>query len=178
MVSTRGLTFIGLNIVRALSIIALYLHFPVIGSTVPNQPAGPLWAVVNRLIIIAQTIILVLSEINFPAVIGAAILSHHVDTFTRVSATFLFSIGCLNAFVGLVFRESAKSKRPITSWRVNSPPGFPSAAMSSPSFISTLYTNGTAADDRRGSDFSMDEKKLGFGRQAAASDGCLLSKPI
>jgi hypothetical protein len=38
------------------------------GSTVPNQPAGPLWAVVNRLIIIAQTIILVLSEVNFPAV--------------------------------------------------------------------------------------------------------------
>jgi hypothetical protein len=107
-------TFIGLNIVRALSIIALLFAFSsnVVtlandikavnrsmamgksdtdyilyvsllfsldwtaelrlcfdrGSTVPNQPAGPLWAVVNRLIIIAQTIILVLSEVNFPAV--------------------------------------------------------------------------------------------------------------
>lgn len=108
------MTFIGLNIIRALSIIALLLAFssnvvslvndikavnrsmtmgrsaddyilcvPLLfslewtaglrlwfcrGSTVPNQPAGPLWAVVNRLIIISQTIILVLSEVTFPAV--------------------------------------------------------------------------------------------------------------
>lgn len=38
------------------------------GSTVPNQPAGAFWAVLNRLFIIFQTVILILSEVGFPAV--------------------------------------------------------------------------------------------------------------
>ncbi|KAF9449079.1 hypothetical protein P691DRAFT_728553 [Macrolepiota fuliginosa MF-IS2] len=111
------------------------------GSTVPNQPAGAFWAVLNRLLIIGQVLVLILSEFGFPArffnrffpvlgkdfglgalgviqmLLGAAILSHHVDTFTLVSAFFLFSIGCLNVLLGLIFREGAKSKRSITSWR-------------------------------------------------------------
>ena len=33
----------------------------------PNQPAGVFWAVVNRLLIIAQVIILIFSEIGWPA---------------------------------------------------------------------------------------------------------------
>lgn len=107
----------------------------------PNQPAGVFWAVVNRLFIIFQIIALILSEIGWPlsffdrffpvlgsgfglgalgifqCLIGATILSHHVDDFTLVAAFFLFSIGCLNMLLGLIFREKAKSKRSITSWR-------------------------------------------------------------
>jgi hypothetical protein len=33
-------------------------------STVPNQPAGVFWAVLNRLLIIAQTVVLILSELG------------------------------------------------------------------------------------------------------------------
>lgn len=36
-------------------------------STVPNQPAGVFWAVLNRLLIIGQVIILFLSEIGWPS---------------------------------------------------------------------------------------------------------------
>ncbi|KAF7977895.1 hypothetical protein HWV62_2448 [Athelia sp. TMB] len=35
-------------------------------TTVPNQPAGVFWAVLNRLLIIAQVVILILSEIGRP----------------------------------------------------------------------------------------------------------------
>ena len=35
-------------------------------STVPNQPAGVFWAVVNRLLIIFQVIFLILSEVEWP----------------------------------------------------------------------------------------------------------------
>lgn len=89
-------------------------------STVPNQPAGAFWAVTNRLLIIAQVIVLILSEIGWPmsffqrffpvlgqdfglgalgifqGLIGAAVLSHHVDDFSLVSAFFLFAIACVN----------------------------------------------------------------------------------
>ncbi|KAJ7759033.1 hypothetical protein B0H14DRAFT_2974871 [Mycena olivaceomarginata] len=77
----------------------------VIGSTVPNQPAGVFWAVLNRLLIIFQVIILLLSEFGWPSaffnralgiiecLLGAAILSHHVDEFSLVAAFFLFAIG-------------------------------------------------------------------------------------
>jgi hypothetical protein len=37
------------------------------GSTVPNQPAGAFWAVINRLFIIFQVVMLILSEIGWPA---------------------------------------------------------------------------------------------------------------
>jgi hypothetical protein len=111
------------------------------GSTVPNQPAGAFWAVVNRLFIIFQLVFLLLSEISWPiaffdrffpvlgsqfglgplgifqGLIGATILSHHVDKFTLVAAFFLFSVGCLNMTLGLVFREHAKSRRSIRAWR-------------------------------------------------------------
>src|ERR1700730_6131618 len=35
-------------------------------STVPNQPAGEFWAVLNRLLIICQIIALIFSEIGWP----------------------------------------------------------------------------------------------------------------
>lgn len=37
------------------------------GSTVPNQPAGAFWAVLNRLFIIAQVVVLIFSEFGVPA---------------------------------------------------------------------------------------------------------------
>jgi len=92
-------------------------------------------------LIIGQVIILFLSEIGWPSaffhkffpvlgddfglgalgviqcLIGAAILSHHVNSFTLVSAFFLFSIGCLHMFVGLIFREKVKPRRSLTAWK-------------------------------------------------------------
>jgi len=111
------------------------------GSTVPNQPAGPFWAVVASLLIIVQTIILFLSECGWPApffdrffpvlgsnfglgplgifqgLISTQILSHRVDDFTLVSAFFLFVLGCINMLLGLIFRESAKNYRSFKAWR-------------------------------------------------------------
>jgi hypothetical protein len=112
------------------------------GSTVPNQPGGPFFAVLNRLFIIFQTIVLIMAEVEYPSeifnrffpvlgtefgvgalglfqvFIGAAVLSHHVNQFTLGSAFFLFVIGCVNAIViGVSLREKAKSKRSITSWK-------------------------------------------------------------
>ncbi|KAG2151066.1 uncharacterized protein EDB93DRAFT_1140812 [Suillus bovinus] len=110
-------------------------------STVPNQPAGVFWAVSNRLLIIAQTVVLILSELGWPAaffdhyfpvlgsdfglgalgvmqcLIGASVLSHFVKVFPLVSGFFLFSIGCLNILIGLIFRERVKSTRSILSFR-------------------------------------------------------------
>lgn len=111
------------------------------GSTVPNQPAGAFWAVLNRLFIIFTSVVLLLSEIgwpdpffrNFLPVLGpdfgvgilgalqwitsASILSHHVQPFPLVSAWFLFAIGCLNIVLGLVFRSSVKVDRSLTTFR-------------------------------------------------------------
>ncbi|KAF8900171.1 hypothetical protein CPB84DRAFT_1055413 [Gymnopilus junonius] len=251
MLPPRGYIFIGLNIIRILSIIALLLvfasnivtlandvkavnHFMAVGkevggttmnstvteyldmdyiegSTVPNQPAGAFWAVLNRLFIIFQTVILIGSELSFPSkffdryfpvlgkdfglgalgliqmLIGAAILSHHVDTFTLVSAFFLFSLGCLNVLVGLIFRESAKSKRSVTSWREQAKSVIPThigpvnitPISSPPSFVSNLHTGSSGK-----SEVTMDKEKyaaFGFGRQgekAAAMKGYLLTRPV
>jgi len=189
-------------------------------STVPNQPAGVFWAVTNRLLIIGQTVVLVLSELGWPAsfftrffpvlgkefglgalgvmqcLIGAAILSHFVDDFTLVSAFFLFSLGCLNIFVGLIFREKAKSKRSLTSWRehaksaipthvagVNITPVVNGVISHAPSFVSNVFgdkeRHSTASDSSMGSTSS--KPGMGFGRQgekAAAMKGYFISKPV
>jgi hypothetical protein len=57
-----------------LSMYSLFYHprlFPDVvhpsGTTVPNQPAGVFWAVLNRLLIIGQVFILFLSEVGWPA---------------------------------------------------------------------------------------------------------------
>jgi len=131
--------------------------------------------------------------------IGAAILSHHVDTFTLVSAFFLFSLGCVNALMGLIFRASAKSKRSITSWREHAKSALPThvagvdirpiAASGPPPFISNLYTGGTSAtggsnskEGSTGADSTQDRLAgFGFGRQgekAAGLKGYLISKPV
>ncbi|KAJ6508840.1 hypothetical protein C8R45DRAFT_968967 [Mycena sanguinolenta] len=248
MLPPRAYSFIGLNVLRILSIVGLLLVFSsqivtlvhdiqavnnfqagktaaatsdsqtdsdnaqtlsseyIIGSTVPNQPAGVFWAVLNRLLIIFQVIVLLLSEFGWPAaffnrffpilgkdfgvgplgiiecLLGAAILSHHVDEFSLVAAFFLFAIGCLNQFAGLIFRESAKSKRSITSWREHSKNVLPThvagvdirpVAAAAPSFVSSVFKN----------EKPQEEPKVGqgFGRQgerAAGLKGYLISKPV
>jgi len=245
MLPPRAYTFIGLNAIRILSIIALLLVFAsnivtlvhdvqavnrfiaedkivdannstvtnlmdndyIVGSTVPNQPAGAFWAVLNRLLIIGQAVVLIMSELGWPGaffdryfpvlgkdfglgalgimqcLIGAAVLSHRVDTFTLVAAFFLFSIGCLNILVGLIWRESAKAKRSVTSWRDHAKSALPTHVadidvrpMTSqpPAFVSNMFNSNT--------DEKPDSKAgFGFGRQgekAAGLKGFLISKPI
>jgi len=197
------------------------------GSTVPNQPAGAFWAVLNRLFIIFQVLVLILSELGFPStfftryfpvlgenfglgalgiiqmLIGAAILSHHVNTFTLVSAFFLFSLGCVNVLVGLIFRESAKSKRSFTSWRDHAKSALPThvagVEIRPPTFVSKLYTGGgttpsadnSSSGERVGSmgrESNADAEStnvkfagFGFGRQGekvAGLKGYLISKPV
>jgi len=160
------------------------------GSTVPNEPAGVFWAVLNLLLIIFQVIVLFLSEIGWPlsffnryfpvlgsdfglgalgvmqCLIGAAILSHHVDDFALVSAFFLFSLGCLNIFLGLIFRERAKTKRSLTAWREHAkgvlpPPVQRAASVGSTLFNSSLFSEKGASNERKG---RFDG--YGFGRQA------------
>lgn len=201
-------------------------------STVPNQPAGAFWAVLNRLFIIGQAVVLILSELGFPSkffetffpvlgkefglgalgliqmLIGAAVLSHRVDTFTLVSAFFLFSVGCLNVLLGLIFRAGAKSKRSITSWREHgksalkstlpthigpidvrpmasaasnymSQKGYDAPFTTPRSFVASLSTGSTAVSHN-------DEKKsasggYGFGKhgeKVAAMGGYLLNRPV
>jgi len=141
-----------------------FLHLPFLtamelrNSTVPNQTGGIFWAVVNRLLIITQILILTLSECSWPAsafdkffpvlgagfglgplgvfecLIGATILSHYVDDFTLVAAFFLFAIGCLNILLGLVFGVKAKQKRSIRAWRSNSDDVLPPVGKKRPAF--------------------------------------------
>jgi len=181
MLPWKAWRFIGLNAVRALSLIALILVFisnilvmvqdvnavrssgsnahVTTGtntthandelvdceyfedSTVPNSPAGPFWAVLNRLLILIQVILLIFSEIGWPnaffirflpflsdeyglgaigvleCLIGAQVNSHAVADFPMVAAFLLFSIGCLNLILALVLGKAAKSYRSILSWR-------------------------------------------------------------
>ncbi|TFY74162.1 hypothetical protein EWM64_g9849, partial [Hericium alpestre] len=219
MIPPRGFIFIGLNIVRVLSIIGMLLVFAssifvmvtdvravnvfmsgqaagnstsdeidcdYIGdSTVPNQPAGVFWAVVNRLLIIFQIIFLILSEVEWPlsffdrffpvlgsdfglgalgifqGLIGATILSHHVDDFTLVAAFFLFSIGCLNMLLGLIFREGAKSKRSISTWRAEKSGVLPTTAPAA-TFRSSLF-GGQKADMSEFGGLKRDKSGYGFG---------------
>ncbi|KAF9265150.1 hypothetical protein L218DRAFT_957843 [Marasmius fiardii PR-910] len=185
------------------------------GSTVPNQPAGVFWAVLNRLLIVFQVIVLILSEFGWPSkffnryfpvlgkdfglgalgviqcLIGAAILSHRVDTFTLVSAFLLFSLGCLNILLGLIFRESAKLKRSVTEWKEHAKGVLPThvagidvrPVMNSgpPSFVSSVFGGDGKGRHSTASDTPSSKAGYGFGRQgekAAAMKGYFISKPI
>ncbi|CAK5271153.1 unnamed protein product [Mycena citricolor] len=165
-------------------------------SSIPNQPAGVFWAVLNRLLIVAQVTFLLFSEFGWPSalfnryfpvmgksfglgplgvmqcLLGAAILSHRVDQFSLVSAFFMFSIGCLNIFFGLVFRESARGKRSFTSWREHTKDALPThvagidirpGAPLTPSFASN-----SAKSDEKG-----DHARMGYG-----FGGLLITKPV
>lgn len=174
----------------------------------PNQAAGVFWAVVNRLFIIFQVIVLFLSEIGWPSafferffpvlgptfglgalgvfecLIGATILSHHVDDFSLVSAFFLFALGCLNILLGLIFRERAKDKRSLTEWRSESKSILPNirdmkpgvshrSSEYIPSSYSGLEKQGSADFDSWKSGGSIDKEKggYGFGRQGEKAAG-------
>ncbi|KIM57393.1 hypothetical protein SCLCIDRAFT_1219434 [Scleroderma citrinum Foug A] len=231
--STASL-FVALNIIRALSIIALLLVFSssivvlvddieavnhfvngatnttafntgnsdyVPNSTVPNQPAGAFWAVLNRLLIIFQTVVLVLSEVGWPSsffdrffpvlgrdfgvgalgvmqcLIGASVLSHYVGEFPLVTAFFLFSIGCLNILVGLIFREKAKDERNILSWRERRKDILPTRAIGG---FTVRDEKSTVCASPSPSQSASSRAGLGFGRQAekaAEMKGFLLTKP-
>jgi hypothetical protein len=127
-------------------------------STVPNQTGGVFWAVVNQLLIITQVIILILSECGWPmsafdrffpvlgtsfglgplgvfeCLIGATILSHFVDDFTLVAAFFLFSLGCLNILLGLIFGVKARQKRSFRAWRSDPDDVLPPVSEKRPEF--------------------------------------------
>jgi hypothetical protein len=115
--------------------------------------------------------------------LGAAILSHFVDTFTLVSAFFLFSLGCLNVLVGLIFRESAKSRRSFSSWREHAKSALPThvAGVDLKGPASFVHTKGTTSTDG-GAESTQDRfAGFGFGRQgekAAGLKGYLISKPV
>ncbi|EIN07072.1 hypothetical protein PUNSTDRAFT_114571 [Punctularia strigosozonata HHB-11173 SS5] len=184
-------------------------------STVPNQAAGVFWAILNRLLIILEVITLLLAELPpafmqtffisyfpvlgpafglgalgiFQGLIGATILSHHVDDFTLVAAFFLFSVGCLNMFLGLIFREKAKEKRSIRVWKGEKKSVLPTSLdqrpqfQNSPSFVHSVFSEKTLAP----SDPPIFERSnsrgegYGFGRQgekAAGLKGFLISKPL
>ena len=150
----------------------------------------------NRLLIIFQVIVLILAEIGWPAsffatyfpvlgpdfglgalgifqcLIGATILSHHVDDFTLVAAFFLFSIGCINMFLGL-FREKVKHKRSILSWREEAKgvlplhkDGRPRFARPASTFVGGFFNKGDKAEES-----TTSHKGYGFGRQGEKAAG-------
>jgi len=182
------------------------------GSTVPNQAAGVFWAVVNRLLILFEVIVLLLSEFNWPRVffdtwfpvlgadfglgplgvfeclISAAVLSHRVDTFPNVAAFFLFSIGCLNILLGLIFRGKGRSKRSLSAWK-DTKDVLPSVnGRATPSFTAPSF----GRSSREEGDLTEKAQSLGFGRQlssaghgfgvkgekAAGLKGFLITKPL
>lgn len=130
--------------------------------------------------------------------ISTQILSHHVDDFTLVSAFFLFAIGCINMLLGLIFRESAKAKRSITSWRAENKGILPTNSDSrpvfvkaTPSYVSNMFTGGNeqAQDHTPEYDtwkstekvsYGSEKAGYGFGRQgekAAGLRGFILQRP-
>ncbi|KAG6817770.1 hypothetical protein H0H87_003178 [Tephrocybe sp. NHM501043] len=181
------------------------------GSTVPNQPAGVFWAVWVQLE--GLTGCAAVSEIGWPAeffdlyfpvlgqgfglgalgifqsLISTQILSHHVDDFTLVSAFFLFALGCVNMLLGLIFRESAKEKRSITSWRAEAKKVLPTHTGDSiphPTFVPRQFTgekdlHESRPDTEEFHSWKSSEKVgYGFGRQgekAAGLRGFLLQRP-
>lgn len=164
-------------------------------STVPNQPAGAFWAVLNWLLVIWQAIVCMASEAGWPmsffelwfpilgrdfglgalgviqCLLGAAVLSHHVPEFALVAAFFVFAVGCLNILLGLVFRERAKAFRSVRAWRDPDADVLPTSTAPS-----ALYAGAHPAADPfekapygafRSGSLSSDKSGLGFGRQGA-----------
>jgi len=182
------------------------------GSTIPNQTGGEIWSVINRLLILFQVIVLFLSEIGWPAaffsrffpilgqefglgalgiiqaLIGAAVLSHRVEDFALVSAFFLFSVGCINMFLGLLFREKAKGLRAISAWNdrnedILSPPGsvLPIHRTGSSAYPVSFKEYGLRHSQSDDDHESPKSTGYGFGRQgekAAGLKGFMISQPV
>ena len=104
-------------------------------------------------------------------------LSHHVDEFSLVSAFFLFSIGCLNILLGLVFRESAKPRRALRAWKEtddvlprtslrSGPRPFLASATSASSGLNPVAPwDEKGADAARSGTLLSQKSGMGFGRQ-------------
>ena len=109
-----------------------------------------------------------------------------------VSAFFLFSIGCLNMFLvchpvispivislyhsqGLIFREKARYKRSLTSWKDDqsvlpkvSPDMRPVFTSPPPAFVSKFFKDTSTTPDqdaKRTAELEEEARTLGFGRQ-------------
>lgn len=186
------------------------------GSTVPNQPAGAFWAVLNSLLVIAQSIVCILSELSWPdrffeayfpvlgpsfglgalgviqCLLGAAVLSHHVSEFPLVSAFLVFSIGCLNIFLGLIFRERAKTKRSIKGWKEGNKDILPTTGKMPPYVLTlpqqqgptpvhnTFYSSYDEKGASRSGSLSSQKAGYGFGRageKLAANQGYVVREP-
>ena len=113
-------------------------------------------------------------------------LSHHVDEFSLVSAFLLFSLGCVNILLGLIFRESAKWRRSLTSWReqdkdtkggvlpTSQAPRGPRQLVMSPNGSGADWSEkereaygsyGYGVDASRSGSLSSQKSGMGFGRQ-------------
>ncbi len=163
----------------------------------PNQPAGAFWAVLNSLLVIAQSVVCVFSECSWPerffeaffpvlgpsfglgalgviqCLLGAAVLSHHVEEFPLVSAFFVFSVGCLNILLGLIFRERVKVKRSIRKWREGDKDALPTTGKMPVYNVAFPQQNapftGGSYDEKapwRSGSLSSQKQGLGFGRKA------------
>ncbi|KAH9928103.1 uncharacterized protein B0H18DRAFT_823144, partial [Fomitopsis serialis] len=176
-------------------------------SDVPNQAAGIFWAVINRILIIFEVIALILSEVGWPytffdrwfpvlgsnfglgplgifqCLIGATILSHHVDDFTLVAAFFLFALGCTNMFLGLIFRERARERRCIFAWRERAKDVLPTSKLGplqapAEKFVDDVFSGNWKVG---ATEFGRKKAGFGFGRQGekqAGLKGFLISKPL
>jgi hypothetical protein len=135
--------------------------------------------------------------------IGAAILSHRVNSFTLVSAFFLFSLGCVNMLVGLIFRAKGKPRRSITAWKERAKDVLPAPVLGGfekgmefsravgvepPRFMSNVFDthqqiprNDTGDSGMSRSTTGTSRSGLGFGRQgekAAELKGFILTRPV
>jgi hypothetical protein len=112
--------------------------------------------------------------------ISTQILSHYVDDFPLVSAFFLFSIGCLNMLLGLIFRESAKQKRSVTAWRAQAKGILPTSQDNRPVFtrpshesVQRSFSMEKEIPDTAefGTWKNPDKSGYGFGRQGEKAAG-------
>ncbi|GMK54980.1 hypothetical protein CspeluHIS016_0200360 [Cutaneotrichosporon spelunceum] len=107
-------------------------------STVPTQAGGTFWSVLSRIAILAESTLLLLSELTLPpvlfatyipmlgpgygtgalgvlqALIASSVLAHHCTLFAQISAWLLFLVALANILVGIFMRD-AKARRSL-SW--------------------------------------------------------------
>jgi hypothetical protein len=105
-----------------------------------------------------------------------------------VSAFFLFSLGCVNMLLGLIFRSGAKEKRSIRGWRAEAKGVLPTSkdmrpqfGAPSPGYVSNVFTGGSTEKvgylhqsyDRSDAESyrSTEKASLGFGRQGEKAAG-------
>ena len=143
--------------------------FPVLG---PDFGLGALGIFQSLYVVFSSFVLSSVRLTTFSSRIGAAVLSHHTDDFTLVAAFFLFSLGCLNMVLGLIFRQSAKEKRSFTNWRGHAKGVLPTAVAAhipskaaAVSFVSSVYSTDRTEENQ------SSERGFGFGRQGEQNAG-------